>query len=107
MNKALLARLGWRLINEEDSLWNRMLLAKYGRGRDGLNVFEPKQCASHVYRGIVSSAHVLNGAKWKVANGRKNEVQGICLGGGFTLEVYSMKSSARRSSKKKVREYDQ
>src|SRR4051812_5640228 len=43
MNKALLARLGWRRINEQESLWSRLLLAKYERGENGLNVFKQKK----------------------------------------------------------------
>lgn len=32
MNMAFLAKLGWRAINEPNSLWSRLLRAKYGEG---------------------------------------------------------------------------
>lgn len=42
MSKAILAKLGWRLQIDPDALWSRTLVAKYGRGREGLNLFEHK-----------------------------------------------------------------
>lgn len=48
MNNAILARLGWRLLNNMDALWGRTLLGKYGRRRGGIKMFEPKLGSSDI-----------------------------------------------------------
>lgn len=42
MNRALMAKLGWHLLNRKDALWSRMLKVKYGCGREGKEVFKTK-----------------------------------------------------------------
>lgn len=56
---AFLAKLGWRLINEKDSLWARVISGKYMS-----NSFQPKhivykQGASNAWQGIVKAEEVL------------------------------------------------
>lgn len=48
MNQELIAKLGWRMLNERGSLWSKTLLRKHGGGRKGFRVFEHKQGASHI-----------------------------------------------------------
>lgn len=76
MNNALLARLGWKLINEQESLWSRVLLSKYGGGREGLNVLAPKQGASHTWRGIINSSNVIREVEMDDYEWQKNQILG-------------------------------
>lgn len=55
MNQALLTKLAWRFINEPNSVWSRLLRAKYGSGREWVQCFQPKARASHIWRGMVDS----------------------------------------------------
>lgn len=48
MNTVLLGSLGWRLPNVKVVLWSHTLMSKYGRGREGLNIFAAKLRSSHV-----------------------------------------------------------
>lgn len=43
MNMALLAKLCWRLLQEPDNIWSQLIIAKYGRGRSDLRIFQGKQ----------------------------------------------------------------
>lgn len=52
INQALMANMGWRMLNVKESLWSMTLLNKYGSGREGFNVFPHKQGASHIWQGI-------------------------------------------------------
>lgn len=47
-----------------------MLLEKYARGREGLDVFHLKLGCSHAWRGIVRSSNILEGTRWGLSNGR-------------------------------------
>lgn len=71
MNKALLEKLSWRLLKDLNTLWIKTILTKYGRGRNGLELFEHKNGASHIWRGIVYSFQALKGMRWRLGNGRK------------------------------------
>lgn len=70
MNMTMLGRLGWRVLNDEESLWSRTMESKYGRGREGLNIFMSKIRYSHVWRGLVDSSKILEGFEWRVGNSR-------------------------------------
>lgn len=41
-NKAILVKLRWRLTKYLDAFWSRTLVEKYGKGREGLNLFKHK-----------------------------------------------------------------
>lgn len=69
MNTTLLGRLGWRPLNEDDSLWSRTLKNKYGRGREGLDIFTSKSRSSHIWKGMVDAAPMMEGVKWRLGNG--------------------------------------
>lgn len=83
MNKALLIKLGWRLLRDPNAPWSKTLLSKYGRGCKGLDPFEHKQGASHVWRGIVNSFLAVQGVNWRFGNGGKNK---------FWLDVWAHES---------------
>lgn len=63
MNMALMERLGWRMLKEKDALWSKVLQEKYGLQRRGLDVFKFKSGSSHVWKGIVKSARILEGSR--------------------------------------------
>ena len=58
-NQAFLAKLGWRLLVEPQTLWSRILRAKYCDNRCDLDMFKEKCGASRVWRGIMSSVDVV------------------------------------------------
>lgn len=51
MNKALLAKLGWHLLTQGESLWAKTLKSKYGMKEIGPVFFNHKQRASLTWRG--------------------------------------------------------
>lgn len=66
LNEAALSKLGWNLLKHEDGLWQQILYSKYGS-----NAFSCKSNASHLWRGIWSTAAILDeGVCWRVGNGK-------------------------------------
>lgn len=71
MNQVLLAKLGWRVLKEQDQMWANIMLSKY---LDNYihSKFYPKQQCSQTWRGITKSADLLTkGAVWKIGNGQE------------------------------------
>lgn len=104
MNRALLARLGWRLLNKRDSLRSQTLASKYGQGTEGFNILEHKIGSSHIWKCLVQSAK-LKRAKWMINNGRT-----VSFWGNLWAEEVPLSSVARGTVpaehiKKKVHEY--
>lgn len=70
MNKALVAKLAWRLLTEEEALWSRLVRSKYGLSLAGLAYFKHKTRASIVWRGLEWASELLHSRlRWKVNNG--------------------------------------
>ncbi|CAL1353808.1 unnamed protein product [Linum trigynum] len=70
-NQAMLAKGGWKLVTKEDSLWTRLLLEKYGRNREGLEVLKKIKGSSLAWRSFTSIANVLKkGYAINVKNGK-------------------------------------
>ncbi|KAK9671970.1 hypothetical protein RND81_12G067000 [Saponaria officinalis] len=71
-NAAFLTKLGWRVLAEPNTLWARVLRAKYCNGRCDVNMFQPKLNMSNVWSGITSQAKIINmGSSMVVGNGRE------------------------------------
>lgn len=69
MNMALLAKLGWRLLQKPNSIWSRIMRAKYGGNVEDVTIFEAKQNASHIWKGMVwSSKLIKRGLRWLARN---------------------------------------
>lgn len=67
-NSAFLTKLGWRVLTEPNALWSRVLRAKYC----DIDMFEPKQNMSNVWRGITENANIIcSGSRMAVGNGTK------------------------------------
>lgn len=71
MNKALLAKLAWRVLTNSAEIWSKMLAKKYGVGDTGAVGFSKKWRASAVWRGLTWGDELLqHGLRWKVINDR-------------------------------------
>lgn len=72
MNKALLAKLAWRLLHEDTTIWSRLIRSKYGVSLDGPPLFKHKLRASVVWRGLEWALELLQlGVRWEVRDGRR------------------------------------
>lgn len=71
MNRAFLAKLGWRIIQNDDSLWVRIFKAKYAITSADCTTWRPKLNMSNAWKDILKSVPLLvNGSKRNVRNGR-------------------------------------
>ncbi|WCJ20900.1 hypothetical protein M5689_003103 [Euphorbia peplus] len=72
MNLAFLAKLGWRCIHDQDSLWSKVVCSKYIRSIPFVNNIKPKSVSSVIWQGIVKAKLVLEkGFRYKLGNGHK------------------------------------
>lgn len=72
MNKALLSKLGWRLLNEKESLWARILRNKYSIGdTHNISWLKPKGTWSSTWRSVGMGLRevTLPGLSWVLGNG--------------------------------------
>ena len=73
-NLALLAKQGWRITQDSDSLANRVLKAKYFPNSNFLEAQLGKN-SSYRWRSLVAARGVLNrGLRWSIGNGRKARI---------------------------------
>ncbi|WCJ36333.1 Polynucleotidyl transferase ribonuclease H-like superfamily protein [Euphorbia peplus] len=59
VNLAFLAKLSWKILNKDESLWVKAVSLKYCRNREGLQMFRIKPNQSSVWRGIVAGSAIL------------------------------------------------
>ncbi|OMO65780.1 reverse transcriptase [Corchorus capsularis] len=62
VNLALLAKMGWRLMEENDKLWARVMTSKYLRKKEFLKV-ENKNGGSFGWRSILAGRNIVKGAQ--------------------------------------------
>lgn len=55
MNTAFLAKIGWRMETEPDTLWGQVIATKYAGGEPGMHGIKEKRGASNLWRGICES----------------------------------------------------
>ena len=78
MNLAFMAKLGWRLIAEEENLWAQVILSKYVKGRVDISKLVKKKGTSHAWKGIASTEDILlKGVRTRVYNGQEPSIGGI------------------------------
>ncbi|XP_019166674.1 PREDICTED: uncharacterized protein LOC109162425 [Ipomoea nil] len=65
VNSAFMAKLGWRILTERDSLWAQVFRTKYGLG-DGRWRADVPRIASNAWRGICSASGILDRGLTKV-----------------------------------------
>lgn len=57
-NAAFLAKLGWRVLAEPNTLWSRVLRSKYCDGRCDIDMFKARPDASYAWRGILKNVDI-------------------------------------------------
>ena len=68
-NRAMVSKLGWRLMNEDNPLWIKVLKKKYNLSNNPRE-WSSKTKASPVWRSIFSSKELLEkNTKWTIGNG--------------------------------------
>lgn len=68
-NDAMLAKQVWRLINNEDSLFYKVVKSKYFPNS---TIFEAKATNGYAWKSILRARKVINlGAKWRVGDGKR------------------------------------
>ncbi|CAA7040252.1 unnamed protein product [Microthlaspi erraticum] len=73
-NDAMLAKIGWRILQAPESLLARILLGKYCHSSSFMECQSPAT-ASHGWRSILAGRDILKqGLGWKVGNGEKIKV---------------------------------
>lgn len=71
MNKALMARMGWKLVTEPDSLWASILGSKYLNNSSFFNC-EANSKSSYTWRSIlIFQRGRTSGSKWVIWNGQR------------------------------------
>ncbi|CAL1395909.1 unnamed protein product [Linum trigynum] len=74
VNISMLAKSGWRLLQEKDSLWVQMVRAKYGGDRQQLDLLKPTQGSSFTWASFTKAANLLRqGCAWNVHSGRQTK----------------------------------
>lgn len=66
MNLAFLAKIGWRMMTEKESLWVRVLNLKYVRTEVDVVNFKAKNVASNVWHGIFKAFPVIGASLRKL-----------------------------------------
>lgn len=73
MNKALVSKLGWRLLHEQDSLWTKIVRKKYKVGSlHDRSCLVAKNNSSSTWRSITMGLRevVAPGTSWVIGDGR-------------------------------------
>ncbi|KAL5774402.1 hypothetical protein ACOSP7_011959 [Xanthoceras sorbifolium] len=71
LSQSLLAKASWRLMQDDDNLWCRMIRCKHLKGRHLSDSLKDKINSYCVWKGITHGAKcVLRGLLWRVGNGR-------------------------------------
>ncbi|CAL1384516.1 unnamed protein product [Linum trigynum] len=73
-NIAMLAKGCWRMLQEKESLWSRILYSKYGGKRQGLDIFRKSQGSSFTWNSLLKAADLFKkGCAWNIKNGRRTK----------------------------------
>lgn len=59
INMAFLSKLGWRILTEQDSLWAKVMMHKYMKGKPDIEYMQNMHRASNAWRGILRAKYVL------------------------------------------------
>ncbi|CAL1361155.1 unnamed protein product [Linum trigynum] len=67
VNLSMLAKGGWRILQEKDNLWVQMVRAKYGGNREHLDLLRPVQGSSFTWASFTKAADLLKkGCAWNI-----------------------------------------
>lgn len=71
MNLSFIAKLGWKIVNDKESLCVKVISGKYMKGSNSLSNIWSKQRASNVWQGIVTSLPIWEiRVRKSIGNGR-------------------------------------
>ncbi|XP_028092237.1 uncharacterized protein LOC114292475 [Camellia sinensis] len=90
-NLALLSNLGWKMLNEDNTLWVEVLKTKYLGQQPFLSKGKGKSI-SHTWKGILNTRDLLvKGIRWKLGRGSKVRVwkDWWCGDGAFDKDLQS------------------
>lgn len=74
MNTTFMEKIGWCLEIEKNSLWARILRAKYLRNDANNYDFKCRQADSKLWRGVVHASHIIKtGTRKMVINGKNTK----------------------------------
>lgn len=69
MNKAFIAKLGWKILTEPHNFWVKLISDKYFHNQSFFNC-KPKPNDSHIWRKIILQRPLLHkGIRWKIGDG--------------------------------------
>lgn len=72
MNKALLTKLAWRLLHDQDAVWSKMVHAKYEISLDAPLDLSYKARTSIIWKRVKWSFELLQqGTRWEVRNEKR------------------------------------
>ncbi|KAF5204721.1 hypothetical protein FRX31_005692, partial [Thalictrum thalictroides] len=75
MNHALVAKLLWKLLTDKESLWSKVMLAKYGKLLKLKETDSIPNWVSPIFRGLLKVKYIIDaGALWNLGDGRNIEV---------------------------------
>ncbi|CAL1363580.1 unnamed protein product [Linum trigynum] len=70
VNLAMLAKCGWRLLTEKETLWAQLMRSKYGKGRENLDIIKPLKGSSFTWNSISKAGDLLKkGCGWNIHRG--------------------------------------
>jgi len=59
LNSAAMVKLGWRMMQEPEALWARVLKYKYSKKGNGIHYLEPGRKPSNAWKGICEMSKIL------------------------------------------------
>ncbi|CAL1354334.1 unnamed protein product [Linum trigynum] len=70
VNLAMLAKCGWRLLTEKETLWTQLMRSKYGKDRANLDLLKPIKGSSFTWNSISRTGELLRkGCAWNIHKG--------------------------------------
>ncbi|XP_056695811.1 uncharacterized protein [Spinacia oleracea] len=93
LNKAFLAKLGWKILQDNNNLWTSIVRKKYLSNTSFFNC-KPNPQQSQIWRDILKQRDILRkGIRWKIGNGKDIN---------FWLDNWAMKKSLLTALNKSV-----
>ncbi|CAL1352198.1 unnamed protein product [Linum trigynum] len=70
VNLAMLAKCGWRLMKEKETLWTQLMRGKYGKNRENLDIIKPIKGSSFTWNSVSKTRELLKvGSGWNIHRG--------------------------------------
>lgn len=106
MNEAFLAKLGWRLLHEEDSLWSQVLKSKYNICTSDCTTWRSRPNSSNVWKGILKAVPLLQkGLVKMIRNGKQTSFWHDCWLGACPLHELATRTVSYTEIRKFINDY--